>query len=281
MLAYRHAFHAGSHADVLKHVVLVLLLSRLTQKEKPLYVIDTHAGAGVYALDRGYAAKNAEFETGIARLWTRTDLPPPLAGYVSAVRAVNPDGALRTYPGSPQIALQLIREQDRLRCFERHPTDVRALQAHMKGAGRQATVTAGDGFEGLKALLPPPSRRGLVLTDPSYELRADYHRVRATLRDALARFATGTYAVWYPQLPRREALDLPRELKRLAPGDWLDVSLTVAAPAKDRFGLHGSGMFVFNPPWQLETELRPALPVLVAALAQDTSGGFGLEFRQS
>jgi 23S rRNA (adenine2030-N6)-methyltransferase len=281
MLAYRHAFHAGNHADVLKHVVLVLLLRRLTQKEKPLHVIDTHAGAGAYALDRGYAAKNAEFETGIARLWTRTDLPPPLADYVSVVRAMNPGGALKVYPGSPEIALQLMRAQDRLRCFERHPTDVRALRAHLQGAGRRASVAAGDGFEGLKALLPPPSRRGLVLIDPSYELSSDYHAVRATVRDALARFATGTYAVWYPQLPRREAIELPRNLRRLARDDWLDVSLTVAAAAKDRFGLHGSGMFVFNPPWPLETELGPALPALVSALAQDAHAKFSLDFRRS
>ena len=281
MLAYRHAFHAGSHADVLKHVVLVLLLRRLTEKAKPLYVIDTHAGAGIYALDRGYAAKNAEHETGIARLWDRTGLPPPLADYVSVVRIANPDGALKRYPGSPQIALQLMREQDRLRCFERHPTDARALQAHLQGAGRRASVSAGDGFEGLKAMLPPPSRRGLVLIDPSYELRSDYHAVRATVRDALTRFATGTYAVWYPQLPRRDAIELPRELRRLARGDWLDVSLTVAAPAKDRFGLHGSGVFVFNPPWRIETELRPALQVLAATLAQDADATFSLDFRQS
>src|ERR1700720_1821124 len=128
MLSYRHGFHAGNHADVLKHFVFVELLRQLTGKDKPLWVVDTHAGAGSYSLQTGYAIRNAEFENGIARLWSRQDLPPALAAYVEEVRQVNPDGALRDYPGSPQIALQMTRPQDRLRFFERHPTESRMLQ---------------------------------------------------------------------------------------------------------------------------------------------------------
>jgi 23S rRNA (adenine2030-N6)-methyltransferase len=281
MLSYRHGFHAGNHADVLKHVVLVQLLRQLIRKDKPLWMIDTHAGAGSYSLERGFAAAKMEYSNGIGRLWSRGDLPAALADYVDQVRQANPDGSLRIYPGSPQIALQLMRTQDRLRLFELHGNESRALQEHFAGAGRRVAVVAGDGFAGLKAVLPPPSRRGLALIDPSYELVADYRAVRAAIRDAFARFATGTYAVWYPQLQRREAQSLPDELQRLAAGDWLHVWLRVKAPAADGFGLHGSGMFVFNPPWKLEAGLRAAMPTLVDALGQDPHAAFGLTFRQT
>jgi len=281
MLSYRHAFHAGNHADVLKHFVWVQLLLQLTKKDKPLWVIDTHAGAGCYSLERGYAARNAEFETGIARLWSRTGLPAPLADYVEQVRAVNPDGVLRNYPGSPQLALQMARDQDRLRFFELHTNESKALQDCFRSAGRRVAVIAGDGFAGLKAVLPPPSRRGLVLIDPSYEQASDYHAALAAMRDALERFATGTYAVWYPQVQRRESENLPGQLRRLARGDWLDVSLEVMAPAASGFGLHGSGLFIFNPPWNLETPLRAAMPTLVQALGQDEQAAFDLQFQQT
>jgi 23S rRNA (adenine2030-N6)-methyltransferase len=281
VLSYRHAFHAGNHADVLKHFVLVQLVRQLTRKEKALAVIDTHAGAGIYPLRHGYAAKHAEYANGIGRVWAAAKLPPALADYVDQVRAVNPDGELRQYPGSPQIVAQLLRPQDRLRAFELHSTDSRALREHFAPAGRQVAVVAGDGFAGLKALLPPPSRRALVLIDPSYEVRTDYRAVRAALRDALTRFATGTYAVWYPRLARRESENLPEELKRIAPGDWLHVWLRVRAPVAGGFGLFGSGMFVFNPPWNLEKIVTPVMPLLVTALGQDEEAAYGLAFRQT
>jgi len=281
MLSYRHGFHAGNHADVLKHVVLVQLMQRMTRKESALWVIDTHAGAGLYSLETGYAARNAEFEGGIGRLWSRRGLPPSVDDYVEQVRRVNPDGVLRNYPGSPQIALQMMRSQDRLRCFELHSTEGRLLQAHFHDAGRRVAVVAGDGYAGLKSALPPPSRRGLALVDPSYELTEHYREVQAAMRDALQRFATGTYAVWYPLLQRAEAASLPHELQRMAPGDWLRVSLAVTAPAADGFGMHGSGMFVFNPPWNLEAPLAVAMPVLVEALGMDSAASFDLQFRQT
>jgi len=281
MLSYRHGFHAGNHADVLKHVVLVQLMQRMTRKESALWVIDTHAGAGLYSLETGYAARNAEFEGGIGRLWSRRGLPPSVDDYVEQVRKVNPDGVLRNYPGSPQIALQMMRSQDRLRCFELHSTEGRLLQAHFHDAGRRVAVVAGDGYAGLKSALPPPSRRGLALVDPSYELTEHYREVQAAMRDALQRFATGTYAVWYPLLQRAEAASLPHELQRMAPGDWLRVSLAVTAPAADGFGMHGSGMFVFNPPWNLEAPLAVAMPVLVEALGMDSAASFDLQFRQT
>mgnify|MGYP001619165761 FL=1 len=277
MLSYRHAFHAGNHADVLKHAVLVHLLGYLTQKDKPLWFVDTHAGAAIYALDEGYATKNAEYESGVARLWVREDLPQPLADYVAQVRALNPDGVLRRYPGSPQLALQLLRKQDRLRMFELHSSESRLLQKYFRDAGPRAIAQAGDGFNGLQAVLPPPSRRALVLIDPTYEDKGDYRRVLAGLRDALKRFRAGVYAVWYPQVQRRESRQFPEQLKQLQHKDWLHVTLTVKKPVAGGFGLHGSGMFILNPPWLLPEALRLAMPYLAKVLAQDTAAGFNLE----
>jgi 23S rRNA (adenine2030-N6)-methyltransferase len=281
MFSYRHGFHAGHHADVLKHLVLVQMLTYLTAKETPLWFVDTHAGAGAYSLESAFARKLGEFKDGIGRLWGRSDLPPGLAEYLIQVRALNPDGALRNYPGSPQIALQMLRPQDRLQLFELHSTESEVLKKYFAKAGRRVSVQAVDGFAGLKAVLPPPSRRGLVLIDPSYEDKADYRNVVAAVRDALRRFATGSYAVWYPQVQRKESKELPGQLQQLAGNDWLHVSLKVMAPARDGLGLHGSGVFVFNPPWKLAAALRPAMPVLVKLLGQDNKASYGLQGRQA
>jgi 23S rRNA (adenine2030-N6)-methyltransferase len=281
MLSYRHGFHAGNHADVLKHVALVLLLRILSRKDKAVLVVDTHAGAGSYSLEQGFAVRNAEFRDGIATLWERSDLPAPVADYLDQVRAINPDGVLRNYPGSPRIALGVLRPQDRLRLFELHSTEGSILAEQFAQGGRRVTVTAGDGFAGLKAVLPPPSRRGLVLIDPSYELVSDYRAVVAALRDGLQRFATGTYAIWYPLLQRRESIELPAKLRRAAGADWVDIALQVKAPSPEGRGLHGSGMFVVNPPWTFSAQMRSIMPWLTQALAQDATASFRLEARES
>ena len=278
MLSYRHAFHAGNHADVLKHAILVQLLTYLTQKDKPLWFVDTHAGAAVYALDEGYATKNAEYQSGIARLWERTDLPPALADYVAQVRVLNADGKLRRYPGSPQLALQLLRRQDRLRMFELHSTESQLLQQYFREDAPRAIAQAGDGYAGLQAVLPPPSRRALVLIDPSYEDKNDYRRVLAALRDAQKRFRAGVYALWYPQVQRRESRQLPEQLKQLQDKDWLHVSLSVKKPLAGGLGLHGSGMFILNPPWLLPKALAAVMPYLAKVLAQDAAAAFSLEY---
>jgi 23S rRNA (adenine2030-N6)-methyltransferase len=291
MLSYRHAFHAGNHADVLKHMVTIQLLRYLGQKETPYMVIDTHAGGGVYALDGNYASKNAEYETGIAPLWERTDLPPLVADYVQLVKNLNPSGKMRYYPGSPYCANQVMREQDRLRLFELHPTEVkvladnfRKLDAHEAEQGRRPNargkrvlIERGDGFLALKALLPPPSRRALVLIDPPYEDKRDYQRVKETLHEALVRFPSGTYAVWYPILQRIESKQFSERLKRLGAKSWLSVTLSISSASPDGFGLHSSGMFVLNPPWTLEAALKEAMPYLVKVLGRDSGAGFVLE----
>lgn len=276
MLSYRHGFHAGNHADVLKHAVLVHLLDYLGRKDKAFWYVDTHAGAAGYDLGEAFARKNAEYETGIARLWSEKSLPGLLADYVGLVRGLNPGGALRFYPGSAGIAMQRLRAQDRIRLFELHSTESRQLAAHYRAEAPRVMVQAGDGFDLLKSVLPPPPRRGLVLLDPSYEDKRDFARLRTTLEDALARFATGTYLAWYPLVQRRESEALPGALKRLQAKDWLHVALTVKAPSVDGFGLHGSGLFILNPPWTLPAALREAMPVLVRLLGQDAGAGFEL-----
>jgi 23S rRNA (adenine2030-N6)-methyltransferase len=285
MLSYRHAFHAGNHADVLKHFIEVQLLRYLAQKDKPFWYIDTHAGAGCYALDTGYAAQNAEYESGIARLWVRNDLPVSLAEYVALVKRINPDGQLKLYPGSPLVALELLREQDRMRLFELHPSDSEILQQNFSketvGHGAQVLIRTTDGFGALKALLPPPPRRALVLIDPPYEDKQDYQRVVSALRDGLKRFANGIYAVWYPQLQRAEARQLPEQLKQLPVKSWLHVALCVQAPSEDGFGMRGSGIFILNPPWLLQGMLREVMPYLVKHLGQDEQATFTLEYHEN
>lgn len=266
MLSYRHAFHAGNHADVLKHAVLAAMLDYFNQKDKPYWVIDTHAGAGCYQLDTGFAAKNAEYETGIARLWDRDDLPVMLKRYVERVRDTNPDGGRKLYPGSPLIAWNSLRADDRLRLFELHPADIKLLQQTFDRAGRRVQIQQADGFAGLKALLPPPPRRALVLIDPPYEVKDDYCHVVDALKDALQRFATGTYAVWYPRLQRPEIGTMLDKLRKLPVKDWLHVALDVDEPSPDGFGMYGSGLFILNPPWTLYDALQETMPWLVKAL---------------
>ena len=277
MLSYRHAFHAGNHADVLKHVICVELLRHLRQKDKPFWVIDTHAGAGRYALTSGYATQLAEYRDGIGRLWQRQDLPAPLQDYLQLVRASNGDGELRHYPGSPCLAQAMLRSQDRLRLFELHSKELRLLQDNFADAGRQVRIEAGDGFNGLRAILPPPPRRGLILIDPAYEDKNDYRRVLEALQDGLERFATGIYALWYPLLQRRESQSLPAKLKSLPIARWAHVTLRVRHVASGDFGMAGSGMFVVNPPWQLTRTLAEIMPYLVRSLAQDESAEYELE----
>jgi 23S rRNA (adenine2030-N6)-methyltransferase len=276
MLAYRHAFHAGNHADVLKHIVLVLVLRHLAAKEKGFRFVDTHGGAGGYSLQGRYARKHDEHARGIGALWTRDDLPAAVADYVELVRTFNPDGKLAQYPGSPSLALMLLRPQDELRAFELHPTEEKILRATLAGQ-RRASAVFGDGFTGLRSQLPPPTRRGAVLVDPSYEGTADYPKVVATMRDAVARFADGIYVVWYPQVSKLEAAQLPRRLAALAPKGWLHARLTVQEPDAQGFGLAGSGVFVLHPPHTLRAALAEVLPYLVDALGQSKDAGFLLD----
>jgi 23S rRNA (adenine2030-N6)-methyltransferase len=277
MLSYRHAFHAGNHADVLKHIILLQIAEYMGEKPAPFWIIDTHAGAGRYALESAHASKLAEYKDGIGRLWEAKGLPPAAKDYVDMVRQLNPDGQLRHYPGSPWLARQMLRDGDRLRLYEMHTTDAKLLLECFKGTGREVAITDGDGFTGLKAILPPPPRRGLVLIDPSYETKGDYTAVVKALQESLKRFPTGTYALWYPMLSKLESRQLPDKLKRLGCSNWLHATLEVKAPAKDGFGMNGSGMFIINPPWTLEKKLHETLPKLTELLAQGPGAKYTLE----
>ena len=279
MLSYRHAFHAGNHADVLKHFVEIQLLRRLARKDKAFWYIDTHAGAGCYALDSGYALQNAEFTSGIACLWERDDLPAPLEEYVELVKGFNPDGILKLYPGSPLIARHILRDQDRIRLFEMHPADNTLLLKNFNARGARVKIQNTDGFKAMKALLPPPPKRALVLTDPPYEDKQDYQRVVSALAEGLKRFATGIYALWYPQLQRTEARQLPGQLKSLPAKSWLHVTLSVRGDGAAE-GMSGSGMFVLNPPWGLQETLQIVMPYLVRHLGQDKQANFLLEHHE-
>ncbi len=284
MLAYRHAFHAGNHADVLKHVVLVQALQRMSAKDKGYTYVDTHAGAGGYSLEGRYAQKRAEHELGIGALWARGGLPAAVADYVALVRRFNAGGKLTQYPGSPAFAQMLVRPQDRMRLYELHPTDHRILDAFL-GRHPNTQVSASDGFAALKAELPPPTRRGVVLIDPSYEIKTDYARVVAAVREALTRFADAVVLVWYPQLLLLESSQLPQRLQHAAEAHarkgWLHARLTVQQPDERGFGLLGSGMFVANPPFQLHTSLEEALPFLVDVLGRYDRAHYLLEQRAS
>ena len=286
MLAYRHAFHAGNHADVLKHLVLAEVLTHMGAKDKPYTLVDTHAGAGGYSLEGRYAHTKDEFQSGIGALWAREDLPPALAAYVQLVRHFNGDDGgrarapLTQYPGSPAIATALLRADDPLHVYELHPTDERILRAFI-GKRAHAKVVMGDGFAALPKELPPPSRRGVVLIDPSYEIKSDYAKVLAAVRDTLQRFASAVVLVWVPQLRTLESQQLPQRLQntaaKAAPKGWLHARLTVAATDERGYGLTGSSMFVINPPHGLHDTLKTVLPFLVETLGQFDSANFLLE----
>jgi 23S rRNA (adenine2030-N6)-methyltransferase len=278
MLAYRHAFHAGNHADVLKHITLTLVLRYMNLKDKSYRLIDTHAGAGGYSLEGQYAQKKGEYLQGVARLWDRepTELPEAVADYMALVREFNPEGQLEQYPGSPAFAKMLLRAQDQLRLYELHPTDHRILEAFL-GSVKGAEVKDTNGFDGLKSQVPPSSRRAVVLMDPSYEGHGDYSKVIASLREAILRFPEGVYMVWYPQVSKLEAAQLPRRLEGLAPKGWLHARLTVQQPDSQGFGLAGSGMFILNPPYTLHDQLLAVLPYLTEVLGQYDGANYLLE----
>ena len=285
MFSYRHAFHAGSHADILKHLTLIHLVEYLQEKPGALTIIDTHAGAGIYSLKDGFAAVSKEAEGGIFRLLKFVEegntTTESVKKYLALVQAENIGSELSSYPGSPFILARLLRPQDRLKLFELHPKEIDILRHNVRELrqAKQIDVYAEDSFARLKGLVPPPSRRGLVLIDPSYEDKNDYRYLELALEEALQRFATGCYAIWYPIISRRESVALPDRMKKIAAShtrSWLQAELRVEnAPGERR--LQASGMFIINPPWTLEKHLAEALPTLTKALGIDAGAQFLLK----
>ena len=277
MLSYRHAFHAGNHADVLKHAVETLIIEQLKSKEKPFCYLDTHAGGGCYDLSGEWPQKKAEYLDGIARLWPERQHWPELAAYWDVIATLN-ESELRFYPGSPEIARHLLREQDKLMLMELHNQEIEILRRHM-GSDSRSAIHHRDGFEGLLGLLPPTPRRGLVLMDPPYELKEDYQRVLQTLKKAMQKWSTGIYALWYPILGKdadrsRSMLEL---FKYAGFPSVLVAELEVAAQP-DEWGMNGSGMLILNAPWQLDGQLTTLLPRLCTQLAQSNDARWRLEW---
>lgn len=267
MLSYRHSFHAGNHADVLKHICQMLIIESLQQKEKGFYYLDTHAGTGRYRLSSEQAEKTGEFIDGIGRLWQRDDMPATVQRYVNYIKKVN-SGAkqLHYYAGSCLLAAMMLRPQDRALFTELHPSDFPLLRNQFK-ANPQIKVKREDGFLQLKSTLPPQERRGLVLIDPPYELKQDYELVVSALQQGYKRFATGIYAIWYPVVFRQQIKQLIKRLEHSGIRKILQIELGVKQDNAQR-GMTASGMIVVNPPWQLEQQMQQILPYLSQVLSQ-------------
>jgi 23S rRNA (adenine2030-N6)-methyltransferase len=288
MLGYRHGFHAGNFADVFKHVVLTALLLGLRRKDTPFVYVDTHAGAGRYDLRAEMAQKTREYETGIARVWGRTDAPAAVAAYLAAVQAANrssppPDrvpptakAIPRWYPGSPCVARHFLRAGDRMLLAELHGADASQLTREF-GSDRKVQVVRDDGYHLLKSHLPPLERRGLVFIDPAYELRNEINRVIDGLQEGYRRWATGIYAIWYPIMPKIAVALLRRRITDIGIRKVLCTELCVL-PDDNPLGMNGCGMILVNPPFKLDEELRDTVPWLWSSLAETRQGRHGVEW---
>lgn len=271
MLSYRHSFHAGNHADVVKHIVLMLIIESLQKKEKGFYYLDTHAGVGHYKLESFEANKTGEYLEGIARLWDRDDLPEEVAKYVKMIKKLNNNKSqLRYYAGSPLIAANMLRPQDRALLTELHPSDYPLLRKNFSDF-KNVTTKRDNGFQQLKSTLPPKERRGLVLIDPPYELKEDYQLVVQALMEGYKRFATGTYAIWYPVVLRQQIKQMIRNLESTGIRNILQIELAVKPDADNR-GMTASGMIVINPPWKLASQMKKILPYLNKVLTPEGTG---------
>lgn len=280
MLSYRHAFHAGNHADVLKHASLSLVLASFKQKDKPFIYIDTHAGAGIYDLTSEWACKTKEAKNGIQALWPQSSQWPELTDYFQVLQNLNnTQTGLLHYPGSPEIARQLLRPHDQLLLMELHPQEVDILRTQL-AKDRRVHVHHRDGLEGLIALTPPTPRRGLVLIDPPYERHEEYAQVAQTVKKAYIRWPTGTYLIWYPLLAkaRDQSRRLLHDLKEKAKfTSVLVAELSIEAQAPE-WGMHGSGLAIINPPWQLDRSLKALLPRLSQALQINNQGHWRVDW---
>ncbi|MFP6851454.1 MAG: 23S rRNA (adenine(2030)-N(6))-methyltransferase RlmJ [Pseudomonas sp.] len=267
---YRHAFHAGNHADVLKHYVLSRLITLLSRKEAPFAYLDSHAGIGLYDLRGDQASRTGEWLEGIARLWQANDVPDPLLDYLEVIRAMNPDGELRHYPGSPELARLLTREQDRLHLNEKHPEDGRLLKENMHG-DRRVAVHLGEGWHVPRALLPTREKRALLLIDPPFEQADEMERCAQSLSEAIGRMRQAVVAIWYPIKDLRQMRRFFGDLEKSKAPKLLRVELYVHS-TDEPTRLNGSGLVISNPPWGLEEELKQILPWLAQLLGQSQGG---------
>jgi 23S rRNA (adenine2030-N6)-methyltransferase len=267
MLSYRHAFHAGNFADVLKHSLLVLLIQAMQRKETPLVYIDTHAGAGLYRFDDAYARKTAEFEAGIGKFWGSKDKHSHFKGYMSFLKEMNPDRQLLHYPGSPWLAQHFLRPQDRLQLSELHPSDFDLLNKNFSKVAH-SSISKEDGFATLVKKLPPVEKRGLIFIDPSYEVKDDYQTATKTLVAAHKKFETGVYCLWYPILHRDSNERFISKLAATGIRRMLQIE-HIIVPDKQDPGMVGSGLIIINPPYQIDEQAESLLPWLNKYLTGD------------
>jgi 23S rRNA (adenine2030-N6)-methyltransferase len=264
---YRHAYHAGNFADVMKHAALAVTVTSLKRKDTPFFALDTHAGLGGYDLDCVAADKTGEFRDGIAKVLARPEPPAALEPYLSVMRTWNPHGGLRWYPGSPEVIRTMMRPQDRLALVELHPEDVEELRRRFQ-TDRRVGVHHLDGYVAAKGLLPPPERRGLVLIDPPFEVKDELERLRLALRRIRKLWSTGIVMVWYP-IKGREPVRQFHQAIRDEGGPKTLVAELLIRPDDDPFRLNGSGLLVINPPWQLDEKLAEILPWLAETFAPE------------
>lgn len=275
MLSYQHAYHAGNFADALKHIVLIQVLSYLKKKDSPLCYIDTHAGSGDYKLHGGEAQKNKEFQGGIAILWQRDDMPASVTNYVQLIKLFNPSGQLGRYPGSPLIAGRLLGNKDRLFLYELHTAEARLLNDAVK-QDKRCKLFRADGLKDSLGLLPPLEHRGLILIDPSYELKNEYQAVVDALVAMHKRFATGCYLLWYPVVARKRNNYMERALQKSGIPNIQLYELGIR-PDSDEFGMTACGMIIINPPWTLLGEMQQILPWLAEKLGENQLGHYRIE----
>ena len=273
---YRHAFHAGNHADVLKHLVLSRLLALLAKKDAPYAYLDSHAGIGLYDLRGDQASRTGEWLEGIQRVWQADDVPALFDDYLGVIRALNPDRQLRYYPGSPEVARELSREQDRVLLNEKHPEDGQLLKANMK-YDRRVAVHLGEGWHVPRALLPTAQKRAVLLIDPPFEQADELQRCAQAMKESIARMRQAVVAIWYPIKDQRQLKRFYQDLQGTGAPKLLRVELLVHAADNADVGLNGSGLAIANPPWGLEDELRSVLPWLGQNLGQ-TQGGWKLDW---
>jgi 23S rRNA (adenine2030-N6)-methyltransferase len=276
MLAYRHLFHAGNFADVFKHALIAQLALALARKDKPFLYLDTHAGIGRYDLTHPWAQKNAEFRNGIGLVWNRADAPQALMPYLEAVKAENPDGRLRFYPGSPCLVRRLLRAADRMVLAELNKSDCAQL-AEVFSRDRSVQVRLMDGYQALKAFLPPKERRALTLIDSSFDRAQEFARIVQALADAHRRFATGVYAIWYPLMDPASVNAFEREVAATGVRRVLKLELSVL-PEGWQAGMRGSAMLVVNSPFQFDRIVQPMLAWLWKVLSQEGEGGYAVRW---
>jgi len=276
---YRHAFHAGNFADVIKHAILSRIVVHLRRKESPFRVIDTHAGAGLYDLTAPEAVRNPEWRTGIGRLLEATIDPAAqdlLSDYLGTVRAANPDGQINRYPGSPALVRSWLRRTDRLVACELEPSAAKALSYNFRGDRRVKTIAI-DGWTGLSAYIPPKERRGLVVIDPPYEQPDEFSRLAASLEVAFLKWPSGIFFAWYPIKDERDNAAFARDLKKRGITNMLRAELTISPTSSDG-KLRGSGHLIVNPPWTLEQDLRVLLPALAKVFAPGVKDAVRLDW---